>query len=233
MGRVVIVDYGLGNLFSVVRALQFLGVAFIVSGEIEDVCNAERLILPGVGAFGEGMNQLEKRGLIEPIISYAQSGRPLLGICLGMQLLMTEGEEFGVHRGLDIVMGKARPLRSLAVRDGCKIPHIGWNSMMIPSGCKRNQPDGLWSDTALSGLAPGSFMYFVHSNVVILANDEECLAETGYGGVRFCSVLRKGNVYGCQFHPERSGPRGLAIYKNFATGMSALSEENVHGNIRI
>lgn len=207
-----VVDYGLGNLFSIGRALRRIGAQAVISGRPEDVAGADRVILPGVGAFGDGMRGLRENGLIEPLREFAAAGRPLLGICLGMQLFMEEGEEFGVHRGLGIVPGKTvafpRPQGA-----NFKIPHVGWNGIR-PSAASEDS----WKGSVFSGLAEGSQVYFVHSFVTEPADSNDLLARTDYGGRSFCAALRHGNVSGCQFHPEKSGPTGLQILKNFVSG---------------
>lgn len=223
---VAIVDYGLGNLFSVKRALQFLGAQTEITDNAVLIKEADKLIIPGVGSFGDGMKGLEAKGLIEPIKEHANSGRALLGICLGMQLLMTEGEEFGVHEGLGLIRGEASRLRMSNKDRMYKIPHIGWNSLMYPkkSGDREMKTPSLWYDTILNGLTENAFVYFAHSNVVI-PDDRSCyISETEYGGTTFCSTVRQGNIYGCQFHPERSGPIGLEIYKNFVFNDGAENE---------
>lgn len=211
---VVIVDYGLGNLFSVQSALRQIGAQAEISGDKDKIANADKLILPGVGTFGDGMAGLKERGLIAPINNYVDSGKPLLGICLGMQLLMSEGEEFGVHKGLDIIKGRVVRLReSEGENSSCKIPHIGWNRLLFPDGGKAD-----WGDTILRDTPKGTFMYFVHSNTVLPEDPSDCLSETAYGDNLFCSVIHRENIYGCQFHPERSGKDGLEIYRNFVFG---------------
>lgn len=206
--QVVIVDYGLGNLFSVERALRYLGADCLITSDAARISAAGRLILPGVGAFGDGMKGLAGRGLVEPIKGFIATGRPFMGICLGMQLLMTEGEEFGIHKGLDIIKGRTRRLNGSG---GYKIPHIGWNSLIPPAGGK----EPAWQGTILEKLKANSFVYFVHSNAVVPDDASFCLAYTSYGSNTFCSVVRKGNIYGCQFHPERSAEIGLDIYREF------------------
>ena len=208
----VVVDYGLGNLFSIDRALRRVGAAPLVSRRPEDVAKADRVILPGVGAFGDGMRGLRENGLIEPLREVAASGRPLLGICLGMQLLLDEGAEFGVHPGLGVVPGKAVPFPR-SDGDRFKVPHVGWNALAPVPG-----PASSWKGTILGGLPAQSQVYFVHSFIVAPAEPADRLAETHYGGTAFCSVLRLGNVQGCQFHPEKSGPTGLAILAAFSSG---------------
>jgi glutamine amidotransferase len=206
--QVVIVDYGLGNLFSVERALRYLGASCEITSDAAKISAAHRLILPGVGAFGDGMKGLAGRGLVEPIKEFIATGRPFMGICLGMQLLMTEGEEFGIHKGLDVIKGRVRRLDESG---GYKIPHIGWNSLTPPGG----RSESAWKGTVLQRLKSNSFVYFVHSNAVVPDDPSFCLASTSYGDNTFCSVVRKDNICGCQFHPERSADAGLDIYKEF------------------
>lgn len=216
--RVTIVDYGLGNLFSVARALKYVGAEVEITDVPEKILNAEKLILPGVGAFGDGMNNLRERGLVEIIKGYFKSGRLLLGICLGMQLLMSEGEEFGLHKGLDLIQGRAVRLKPQTKDNDCyKIPHIGWNSILYPmnNNYKYIGRETPWKKTIFENLKEGVFVYFAHSNIVVPDNPTFHLAETEYGNTRFCSAIHKENIYGCQFHPEKSGEVGLEIYKQF------------------
>jgi glutamine amidotransferase len=217
MPEVVVIDYGMGNLYSIKRALEHLGARPTVSGDPAELAEAPRAILPGVGAFGQAMAGLAGSGLDAAIAEYAASGRPLLGICLGMQLLMESSQEFGPHQGLGLIPG--RVVRFREAQNGgprYKIPQIGWNRLELPAGA---DGDGgrprLWRDTVLEGLAPGSFFYFVHSYVCVPQDPAWVLAESVYGRDRFCSVVRRANVAGCQFHPERSAELGLAIYQNF------------------
>lgn len=202
--RLLVVDYGLGNLHSVCRALTAAEATPVVSADPADLETAELVVLPGVGAFGDGMRGLTERGLVEPLRRYAASGRPLIGICLGTQLLLGRSTEFGEHEGLGIIPGKVVPLEA---RRPAKIPHIGW-SALVPSGRS-------WSGTPLAGLPEAGEVYFVHSFAARPDRPEHSLAECDYGGVRFCAVVAAGRVVGCQFHPEKSGPYGLAILRNF------------------
>lgn len=216
--KIAVVDYGLGNLFSVERAFRYIGAEVKITSEAKDIKNADYLVLPGVGAFGDGMSGLRERGLIEPITEFVESGRPFLGICLGMQLLMISSEEFGEHQGLGLVEG--RVVRLKEGKERVKVPHVGWNSLMLPGFIahdKQNEADrsNLWNNTLLEGINPGMFVYFVHSYAVVPDDPQNILAETKYGDNTFCSVLRKRNIFACQFHPERSGKIGLNIYKQF------------------
>lgn len=199
-----VVDYGLGNLFSVSRALESQGARVRVTSEPDAIRSAERLVLPGVGAFGDGMAGLASRGLVEPIREFARTGRPLFGICLGTQLLMDEGREFGVHKGLGLVPGSVGPFEGQPEGRAEKVPHVGWNGIR-PAG------EGEWSDPLLAGVAPGTPMYFTHSFVIRPERAEDVVAVADYAGSEVCAVLRHDNVSGSQFHPEKSGPAGLAL----------------------
>ena len=210
---VVIVEYGLGNLFSVAAALAKIGATQVtVSDDKDEISNADRLIIPGVGAFGDGMENLERRGLVSTIQKYAESGRPVLGVCLGMQLLMTESEEFGQHKGLGLIAGNVTLLDSQG-DPNLKIPLIGWNEVGHPNGDTGTSPS--WETSVLSKINPGSFMYFLHSYFVEPANPETSLAVTPFGSKTFCSAISQGSITGVQFHPERSGEEGLNIYRSF------------------
>ena len=211
--RVVVIDYGLGNLFSVARALHAIGAEVQVSSSPEMVWQAERLILPGVGAFGEGMQRLRSGGFIDPIRHAVDSGCPLLGICLGMQLLFSESEEFGLHQGLGLVEGRVVRLREadLAGRR-VKVPHVGWSALRPAGSAQR------WNSTVLRGVAPGEMTYFVHSFAAHPQEEAVSIAQTGYGGYEYCAVVHRGPITGCQFHPEKSGEVGLQILRNFVGG---------------
>jgi glutamine amidotransferase len=204
--KVVIVDYAMGNIFSVKLACQKVGICAIVSNDKKEISNASALILPGVGAFADAMATLEKLDLVRTIKEFIASGRPFLGICLGMQLLMSESEEFGLHKGLDIIKG--RVVKFPAVND--KVPQVGWNQITKPSYSNIN-----WEETLLKGLSEKDFMYFVHSFYVLPNNNNIVVSETNYAGLNYCSSLREKNIYACQFHPEKSGESGLLIYRNF------------------
>lgn len=223
--QVVIIDYGMGNLFSIKRALEYLGGSAVISFEPSVISSAKRAILPGVGAFGDGMENLRKRNLIEPIKEFVRSGKPFLGICLGMQLLMAEGEEFGLHKGLDLVPGKVKRFPDSSTQGQIyKIPHVGWNSIVMPLWAKKTightkSRDGCrWKGTIMDKIEEGAFMYFVHSYTAIPEFPQHLLAETNYGGNRFCSALRMDNLSGCQFHPEISGEVGLRVIREFLFG---------------
>ena len=206
---VTIVDYGSGNLLSVARALEHVGAKTRLSHDAAEIENAERLLLPGVGAFAAGMQGLRERGLIEPIRRYAISGRPLLGICLGMQMLASMSEEFGEHEGLGIIPGRVVPVPSHDVYGSSqKIPHIGWADMSptVQSG---------WDGTIFEGTRDGSSVYLVHSFHFEPSDSSHRLADFFYGGHRLTAAVRLGSTIGCQFHPEKSGEVGLALLGAF------------------
>ncbi|MDO8470762.1 MAG: imidazole glycerol phosphate synthase subunit HisH [bacterium] len=210
MNEIVIVDYGVGNVLSVQRAFAYVGAAAVITDSLDAIRSAKALVLPGVGAFGNAMAELEKRNLIDSIKEFAKSGRPFLGICLGMQMMMDGSEEFGFHKGLGFISGNVVKIADKDV-DGNfhKIPHVGWNSIKDATG-KDTFEEGI-----LRGIKQGSSFYFVHSYTPVPVHEEERIADTSYGGIRIAAVIRKGNLYGCQFHPEKSGPKGLALLKNF------------------
>ena len=196
---ITIIDYGGSNLRSVVKALESVGAELRIANRAEDVAQAGNLILPGVGAFGAGMDALRRHELDEAIHERVAQGTPLLGICLGMQFLFERSEEMGRHDGLGLIEGDV--VRFPA--EGPKIPHMGWNQI--------EHDDSHW---LLTGVPTGAYVYFVHSYYCRPADTASILARTGYG-LRFASVVAKGNVYGIQFHPEKSQHIGLAILRNF------------------
>ncbi len=209
-----IVDYGLGNLFSLQKVARFLGAKIEITNDPLKLRSANKLILPGVGAFEDGMNNLKKSGLDIAIKDFIRSGKPFLGICLGMQLLMEESEENGLFEGLGVIPGRVIRLARLSPQQTrMKIPHVGWNKILYPQH-KESRHD-LWDGTILRNLDEGSFFYFVHSYVVVPDDNAVILSETIYGGNRFCSALRLGSVYACQFHPEVSAGAGLRVIDNF------------------
>lgn len=208
--HVTIVDYGMGNLFSVQRAFEHCGAEVKLSSDPAEIASADRLVLPGVGAFADGMAGLRERGLIEPIREYAAKERPFLGICLGMQMMMDIGEEFGHHEGLGLIGGKVVQISTTTTAgEPLKIPLIGWNALEVP------QSRDSWEHTILQGTAPHSYLYFVHSYAAVPTQPEHLLAITRYGGHDITAAISSGYVYGCQFHPERSGETGLRIVEAF------------------
>lgn len=208
--QVVVVDYGVGNLLSVTRALETRGAVVTVASDPRSVLGADRLVLPGVGAFADGMAELEKLDLVWPIREFAAGGKPLLGICLGMQLLFSESEEFGFHRGLGLIEGRVEAIPNRR-GDGAwrKTPHIGWNELQRPPG----RLD--WRGTLLAGLPESSAVYFVHSFAAMPTDSAVRLADCDHEGFAVSAAVQKGRIIGCQFHPEKSGATGLSIIDNF------------------
>lgn len=208
--HVTVIDYGIGNIFSICNALDHCGAEVTLSGDIQTVSSAERLVLPGVGAFKDGMAELEARSLIEPIKNHTLKNRPFLGICLGMQMMLDESEEFGTHQGLGLIPGRVIPIPDRGA-DGTlhKIPHIGWNNLLPPKNHKE------WNSPILDTIPIGTDVYFVHSFMAVPQDDVHTLAICDYNGQHLCAVIGAGNVVGCQFHPEKSGEQGLKILTNF------------------
>ncbi len=203
---VTVVDYGMGNILSVTRALEHCGAQAVLESAPSLIARAEKLVLPGVGAFGHGMDELRQRGLVDALREYAASGRPLLGICLGMQMLLDGSDEFNESgAGLGLIPGWVRKLPG---QPGIKLPHIGWSAIRPPHGAG-------WRDTLLENVPAGHEMYFVHSFCADPADPGHRLAETAYGDYAFCSAIGKDNITGCQFHPEKSGEAGLSIVRAF------------------
>ncbi len=209
---IAIVDYGMGNLRSVHKAFDAVGHAAKVTRDRRDIEEASHVVLPGVGAFPDCMANLERYGLIEPVRGAIGQGKPFLGICLGMQLLFTESEEFGTHKGLDIVPGRVRrfsfeaadaPSSDRAANDTLKVPHMGWNSLEIAAAAP-----------PLEGIRPGSYAYFVHSYYVEPVDRSVVSTLTEYG-FTFVSSIWRDNIFACQFHPEKSQTLGLRIIDNF------------------
>ena len=213
--QVVIVDYGLGNLFSIQRALTRIGTPSNITSDTEAIQVAPAAILPGVGAFGDGVQRLRERGLFESMLHFAQSGRPLLGICLGMQLLFKESEEFGSHLGLGLIPGQVKRIHNTDPSGRrVKVPLIGWNELRQP------QSVDSWGSTILEGLVDGDAVYFVHSYVPYPEAESISVAEVNYGGYSYCAVAQKNNFVGLQFHPEKSGEVGLHVLQNFVQQLS-------------
>lgn len=214
MNEVAVIDYGLGNLHSVARAIEQVGGAVRFVDAVADIERAQRLILPGVGAFAAGMGGLQSRGLVDAIRRYAASGRPFMGICLGMQMMLERSQEFGEHEGLGLIPGsvvQVRPLEGVGMR--AKIPHVGWAGLLPVR-------EGAWQSTAFEHVQAGESAYFVHSYMASPSQAEHRLANIAYGGVDICAAVSRGTVIGCQFHPEKSGPTGLKIIKSFVERVS-------------
>jgi glutamine amidotransferase len=221
--KAAIVDYGLGNLFSVKHACEHVRMQAIITSSKNEIFHADVVILPGVGAFGDAMSALKRLDLINPLKEIAASDKPLVGICLGMQLLMTESFEFGRHKGLGVIEGPVVKFEDPVGAFGkLKVPQIGWNRIYGKTRQRtRQQGKGTiqdsWSESPLQGLHDGEFMYFVHSYYAKPEDPEVVLSSSRYGNIEFCSSLSHRNIFSSQFHPERSGPQGLHIYRNVAS----------------
>jgi len=202
---VTVVDYGIGNIHSVVKALRYVGATVCLTADSDEVARSSRVVVPGVGAFADGMAKLRERNLDAAIVEHANSGEPLLGICLGMQLLLSASSEFGHHDGLGIIIGDVVPL---APGDGVKVPQIGWNAI-YPVG------ETTWVHPLLSHLPPEPMVYFVHSYTASPEREEDRLADADYGNQRVSAAIARDNVVGFQFHPEKSGEIGLEILRRF------------------
>lgn len=206
---VTILDYGIGNILSVSRGFEAIGAKVILASNIEGIYDAERLILPGVGAFAKGIEQLKKNNFDEAIIDVANHGKPLLGICLGMQFLMDSSKEFGNTNGLGLIPGKVIQIPSQDIAgESLIVPHIGWNAL-------ESSFNNSWDNTLLANTPLKSNVYFVHSFFSKPNDNNHLLAHCIYGGNDLSAVISKDNVMGCQFHPEKSGEIGLNILKTF------------------
>ena len=209
--EVVIIDYGLGNLFSVNQAMTKIGLYPIISSNWEEIENADAIILPGVGAFKDAMENLQKLNLVQPIKNFINSGKPFFGICLGLQLLFSESEEFGNSSGLNIIEGKVVKFRNAKndVLNFYKVPQISWNSIKKPEELS-------WQKTPLFNINENENFYFVHSYYVVPTNADITLTTTEYAGVKYVSSIFYKNIFACQFHPEKSAEEGIKIYRNWA-----------------
>jgi len=216
---VAVVDYGLGNLYSIARACEHVGLEAKITGEASDLQSADAVLLPGVGAFADAMAALKERNLVAALKETAFAGKPMVGICLGLQLMMSESREFGAHEGLGLIEGTVERLpedEPDALHDQgrmLKVPQVGWRPVSQPSA-------GRWIETPLADTKPGTFQYFVHSYYVKPHDSSVVAAVSSFGDTEFCAAVKKDNIFACQFHPERSGPDGLAIYSNIARWLS-------------
>ena len=208
--EVTVIDYGVGNLLSVQRGLEHCGAKVVLTADPEKILAAKRVVLPGVGAFANAMQALESLGLVAVIRELAQRKTPLLGICLGMQLLLEESEEFGVTAGLGLIPGRVIAVPNLTLSGKSqKIPHIGWSAL---------QPSNVavgWQHTLLEDNRPGEAAYFVHSFMAVPTNSTHRIADCLYGCHKIAATIGRDNITGCQFHPEKSGEVGLKILRRF------------------
>ena len=208
MKKVTIIDYGCGNILNLARAIKYFGYETEITHKKKKILNSSHLILPGVGAFGDAMEQIKKYDLQDPIVEYAKSNKPLLGICLGMQLLFTESHEFGVHKGLDLIEGKVVRISNKKNKE-IKIPHTGWNEI-YPAGNKKE-----WKSMILKNNLIGKSFYFVHSFICQTKNPNLTIAVCDYFDISIPAVVSDSNIFGYQFHPEKSSDNGLEVLKNF------------------
>jgi imidazole glycerol-phosphate synthase subunit HisH len=199
--KIAIVDYGMGNLRSVQKGFEKVGCPAIVTSDPAVVASAEKVVLPGVGAFEDAIAELKRKNLVTPVLDAIHSGKPLLGICLGLQMLFETSYENGRHQGLGVLKGDCVRFE---LPDQFAVPHMGWNQLMI----RRPAP-------VLEGLTEGTYVYFVHSYYVVPEDVQVIATETDYGG-HFCSMIWRDNIFATQFHPEKSQAEGLKILKNFA-----------------
>tara|TARA_B100001059_G_C17807135_1_gene569907 strand:+ start:145 stop:801 length:657 start_codon:yes stop_codon:yes gene_type:complete len=205
---VVIIDYQLGNLFSVNQACRHVGINAFISSNKDDILSADALILPGVGAFMQAMSNLNNLDLIDAINKKVRRGTPIFGICLGLQLLFTKSEEFGSANGLDLISGTIKKFPNKLKNKEIKVPHIMWNQIY-----SQNKS---WNESPLKELNNFDFMYFIHSYYVEPTGNNSILTKTNYDGIEFCSSIIKNNIFATQFHPEKSADKGISIYKNWA-----------------
>ena len=203
--KIAVIDYGLSNLYSISKALGRFADKVFITDELSGLNSADAVVLPGVGAFEAGMDGLKLRGLTDGIKKFADFGKPILGICLGAQLMLSRGYEFGVFDGLDLIKGEVVKFPETLKE---KIPQIGWNEIYPP---KLDQ----WNKTIFDFSGKDVNMYFIHSYIMKPEKSENILALSDYAGFEFCSAVSHKNIYGCQFHPEKSGKTGLEIIKNF------------------
>lgn len=201
---IAIIDYQLSNLFSVKHALDSLKVESIITSDPQIILSAESAILPGVGAFGDAMANLKKLDLINSIHEFIKSEKPFMGVCLGLQLLFSTSFEFGKHQGLGVIKGEVKKFPTI------KVPQIAWNQLYSKPPIKSN-----WVNSPLKTLKNNQYMYFVHSYYVQPEDKQIICSYTDYSGFEYCSSIVKDNIFAVQFHPEKSGPKGIEIYKNW------------------
>ena len=208
MKTITIIDYGCGNILNLVRAINFLGYKVEVTNDKKKILNSSHVILQGVGAFGNAMQQLKKYDLQNTIFEYTKLNKPLFGICLGMQILLTKSYEFGKHEGLGLIKGEVLKISNKTDKK-IKIPHVGWNEIYPNNNEKK------WENKILKNLTAGTNFYFVHSYVCFTKNPNSTVAVCNYSNISIPAVVAENNVFGCQFHPEKSGEDGINVIKNF------------------
>lgn len=210
-GQTVVVDYGIGNVFSVCNALRAVGCDPILTDDLSKIRAADRVLLPGVGAFARAMDALQSSGTTDALRDFIATDRPFLGICIGMQVLMERSTEFGDHHGLGFIAGEVAQVEKLVDQGGeRRVPHIGWAAL------HSDNPPALWKDTPLSEISAGSdAVYFVHSYHCLPSNPDHRVAFADYDGLEITAAVRRDNIFGVQFHPERSGEVGLKILRAF------------------
>ncbi len=203
---IVVIDYEMGNLRSVQKAFESLGFDARVSADPGDIASADKVVLPGVGAFRDCIQNLREGGFVEPLLGHVKAGKPLLGICVGMQMLFDQSEEFGLHQGLGLIPGRVQrfPAGMVEGDERLKVPHMGWNSIHL------RRPSPLFR-----GIEEGSFVYFVHSYYCAAQDPSDVAASCRYGEVEFCASVWRDNIMATQFHPEKSQAVGLQIFRNF------------------
>ena len=214
--KLVIIDYGIGNTQSLINAFRKIGLDDIILTDNEEIIyESDLIILPGVGAYGNAMLELKKRGLVKIINNYSKLNKPIVGICLGMQLLFDNSQEFGNHKGLGLVEGEVIKFPANITE---KVPHVSWNNLNLK--IKNNK--------LYNNINKDDYFYFVHSFICLPKNDLEILTTTNYGGIDFCSSIKKNNIYGYQFHPEKSSKKGLLLLKNL---INLIENEYSNNNI--
>ncbi len=201
-----IIDYEMGNLRSVAKAFESLGYPVRVSADPKDIATADKVVLPGVGAFRDCIANLRNAGFVDPLLTHIEAEKPMLGICVGMQMLFEQSEEFGLHQGLGLFPGKVVRFPAGMVEGGqrLKVPHMGWNNLQLGTG-----------SPLFKGIDDGSFVYFVHSYYCAAENAADVAASCRYGDVEFCASVWRNNIMATQFHPEKSQAVGLRIFRNF------------------
>lgn len=208
--KIAIIDYQMGNLFSVQHACKHVGMDPLITSDEKEILDSDGVILPGVGAFAKAMQHLNELNLVEPIKAYIKSGKSFLGICLGMQLLLTRSDEFEGSAGIGVIDGEVIKFPSIAGKNTIKVPQIGWNKI------HKNNSHLNGSADVLKGIDDGEYMYFVHSFYSKPSNDKDILTTTNYENVNYCSAIMRDNIIATQFHPEKSAEKGILFYKNWA-----------------